>query len=51
MANVKFIAVSRGLRGIVDYVTNRGKTVEQRPNLEYSNVLLHHQISSVDRNL
>ena len=29
MANVKFIAVSRGLRGIVDYVTNREKTVEQ----------------------
>ena len=29
MANVKFIAVSRGLRGIVDYVTNRKKTVEQ----------------------
>ena len=134
MANVKFIAVSRGLRGIVDYVTNREKTVEQlisgvncvartavpefetvkkrfrktegrgyyhivqafapddpldfatahelgvklaehfegyqcivvthmntahihnhrskhSPNLEYSNVLLHHQISSVDRNL
>lgn len=29
MANVKFIAVSRGLRGIVDYVTNREKTIEQ----------------------
>ena len=29
MANVKFIAVSRGLRGIVDYVTNREKTAEQ----------------------
>ena len=29
MANVKFIAVSRGLRGIIDYVTNREKTVEQ----------------------
>ena len=29
MANIKFIAVSRGLRGIVDYVTNREKTVEQ----------------------
>lgn len=29
MANLKFIAVSRGLRGIVDYVTNREKTVEQ----------------------
>ena len=29
MANVKFIAVSRGLRGFVDYVTNREKTVEQ----------------------
>lgn len=29
MANVKFIAVSRGLRGIVDYVTNREKTVER----------------------
>ena len=29
MANVKFIAVSRGLRGIVDSVTNREKTVEQ----------------------
>lgn len=29
MANVKFIAASRGLRGIVDYVTNREKTVEK----------------------
>ena len=29
MANLKFIAVSRGLRDIVDYVTNREKTVEQ----------------------
>ena len=28
MANVKFVAVSRGLSGIVDYVTNREKTVE-----------------------
>ena len=28
MASVKFVAVSRGLRGIVDYVTNREKTNE-----------------------
>jgi hypothetical protein len=29
MANVKFIAVSRGLKGIVDYVTNREKTTDR----------------------
>ena len=29
MANIKFIAVSRSLSGILDYVTNREKTVEQ----------------------
>ena len=28
MASVKFIAVSRGLKGILDYVTNREKTVD-----------------------
>ena len=28
MANVKFVAVSRGLKDILDYVTNREKTVE-----------------------
>ena len=28
MANVKFIAVSRSLSGILDYVTNREKTVD-----------------------
>ena len=28
MANIKFIAVSRSLSGILDYVTNREKTVE-----------------------
>ena len=29
MANIKFIAVSRSLSGIMDYVTNREKTVER----------------------
>lgn len=29
MANVKFVAVSRGLSGIVDYVTNREKTTDK----------------------
>ena len=29
MANIKFIAVSRSLSGILDYVTNREKTVER----------------------
>ena len=29
MANIKFIAVSRSLSGILDYVTNRKKTVER----------------------
>ena len=29
MASVKFVAVSRGLKGILDYVTNREKTVER----------------------
>ena len=29
MANIKFIAVSRSLNGILDYVTNREKTVER----------------------
>ena len=28
MANVKFIAVSRGLKGILEYVTNREKTID-----------------------
>ena len=29
MASVKFVAVSCGLKGILDYVTNREKTVER----------------------
>ena len=29
MASVKFVAVSRGLKGILDYVTNREKTTER----------------------
>ena len=29
MANIKFVAVSRGLSGIVDYVTNREKTTNR----------------------
>ena len=29
MASVKFVPVSRGLKGILDYVTNREKTVER----------------------
>ncbi len=29
MANVKFVAVSRGLKGALDYVTNREKTVDR----------------------
>lgn len=29
MANVKFVAVSRGLSGIIDYVTNREKTTDR----------------------
>ena len=29
MANIKFVAVSRGLSGIVDYVTNREKTTDK----------------------
>ena len=29
MANLKFVAVSRGLSGIVDYVTNREKTTDK----------------------
>ena len=29
MASVKFVAVSRGLKGILDYVTNREKTVDR----------------------
>ena len=29
MANIKFIAFSRSLSGILDYVTNREKTVER----------------------
>ena len=28
MANVKFVAVSRGLKDILDYVTNREKTID-----------------------
>ncbi len=28
MASVKFVAVSRGLGGILDYVTNREKTTD-----------------------
>ena len=28
MASVKFIAASRGLKGILDYVINREKTVD-----------------------
>ena len=28
MANIKFVAVSRGLSDILDYVTNREKTVD-----------------------
>ena len=28
MANIKFVAVSRGLKGILDYVTNREKTID-----------------------
>lgn len=28
MANIKFVAVSRGLKGILDYVTNREKTAD-----------------------
>lgn len=28
MANIKFVAVSRGLKGILDYVTNREKTTD-----------------------
>jgi len=29
MANVKFVAVSRGLKGIIDYVTNKEKTIDK----------------------
>ena len=29
MASVKFVPVSRGLKGILDYVTNREKTVDR----------------------